>query len=139
MKKIVSILAAFAVIGFCLQNSNICAAKSNDSTKLQASVQEGQESATSYTSRASDRFMKKDINGAIEDMSKAISIEPTNTMHYLNRGFLKQVLNDLSGAFDDYNSALKINPNFAPAYNNRGVVRAAQKDIQGAMEDYAKA
>lgn len=85
------------------------------------------------------RFLKQDIQGAIQDFDKAIELSPNNPELYLNRGYIKQLINDQNGAMADYNKAIAINKNFAYAYNNRGVLKVAMKDINGAMEDYAKA
>ena len=92
-----------------------------------------------YSSRASSRFMQRDLNGAIDELSQAIKINPNYMMQYINRGYVKHVLMDYQGAMEDYNSALKINPNSAQAFNNRGVLKVALNDIKGAFDDYEKA
>ena len=65
--------------------------------------------AQSYANRASVKFLRKDIMGAISDFNLAISLNPSNADFYLNRGYLKHIINDYNGAMRDYNSALKIN------------------------------
>ena len=50
-----------------------------------------QASALTYSNRASMKFLKKDIKGAIQDFDKAIEISPQNPDLYLNRGYIKQV------------------------------------------------
>lgn len=136
MKKVLSAVAVAAIIGSCVFYSPSSAAKENKN--IQTTMQTS-ESAGSYMSRASNKFMKNDIQGAISDLDTAISLEPNNQALYLNRGYLKHVINDKSGAMTDYDTAIKINPNYAFAYNNRGVLKAAMGDIQGAMDDYEKA
>ena len=95
--------------------------------------------SNSYISKASNLFMRNDLQGALDTLNEAISANPNNPQLYLNRGFLKHVVFDYDGALQDYNTALKINPRFAYAYNNRGVLKVAMKDINGAMADYATA
>ena len=95
--------------------------------------------ALSYSNRASNLFMKKDINGALLSLDEAIRLNPNNPQLYLNRGFVKHFIHDYENAMSDYNQALKINPKFAFAYNNRGVLKVSLNDIQGAMQDYATA
>ena len=97
------------------------------------------DTALAYSNKASARFMKFDIEGAIECLNEAIRISPRNPQLYLNRGFVKHVIRDYKGAMQDYNEALNINPKFAFAYNNRGVLKVSMNDISGAMEDYATA
>lgn len=132
---IVAIAAIFAL-------TNACFAAAPKEKSIQAFAEKAetyQLSALDYSNRASIKFLKKDVFGAINDFDKAIQLSPNNHELYLNRGYIKQVINDLDGALADYNEAIRLNRNFAYAYNNRGVLKVALKDINGAMEDYAKA
>lgn len=95
--------------------------------------------AKTYSNQASNKFMKKDINGAIACLNEAIKINPNNPYFYLNRGFIKHFVHDYDSAMADYNQALQISPKFAYAYNNRGVLKVSVNDIQGAFDDYATA
>ncbi len=137
MKKTSFILAILAIFAF----NNACFATTPLSTSIEETqkAESPQDQSLAYSNRASMRFLKKDINGAIADFDKAIELNPKNPELYLNRGYIKQLTNDLKGALADYNNALSINPRFAFAYNNRGVLKVALNDIQGAMDDYAKA
>lgn len=140
MKKFISVVALAAFVSSLNMSLLVYAANNTgNSSTLEAKVQENQESAASFMSRASEKFMKKDVKGAIDDMNQAITIAPNSPLLYLNRGYLKQVINDQKGAMDDYNTAIKINPNYIYAYNNRGVLKASMNDVQGAMDDYAAA
>ena len=95
--------------------------------------------ALMYSNQASNKFMKRDINGALSSLDEAIRISPNNPQLYLNRGFVKHVIQDYDKALADYNKALSINPKFAYAYNNRGVLKVSMRDLNGAFEDYAAA
>ena len=101
--------------------------------------QSSNETAFSYSNQASDKFMKKDFQGAMSCLNEAVKINPNNPQLYLNRGFVSHVLYDYESAMADYNQALKINPKFAFAYNNRGVLKVSLNDIEGAMADYETA
>ena len=101
--------------------------------------QTGVDEALSYSNQASNKFMQKDIQGALSCLDEAIRLNPNNPQLYLNRGFVKHVILDYENALADYNQALKINPKFAFAYNNRGVLKVSLNDIKGAMEDYETA
>ena len=92
-----------------------------------------------YINSASNRFSKKDIQGAVEVLNEGINNHPNNAQLYLNRGFIEHLMHDYESAMADYNKALAINPNFAYAYNNRGALKVSLNDIEGAMEDYAAA
>ena len=104
-----------------------------------AEHQLSEKTSYSYIENASEKFMNRDIKGALEELNTAIKSNKENPELYLNRGYLKQVMNDFSGAMDDYNQALKISPNYAYAYNNRGVLKVEMNDIDGAMSDYETA
>ena len=137
MKKIIPAVIAAVVIGCWFAEDIAFGAEKKDSDIYSAKAEEIK--GTDYMSRASNKFVKGDIAGAIEDMNQAISIESNSPVLYLNRGYLKHFSNDLDGAMKDYDAAITINPNYAYAYNNRGVLKTAMNDVQGAMEDYAKA
>ena len=137
MNKLLSAVITAVFIGCFLAGDYSFAAEKKKSDVYSAKAEEIK--GSDYMSRASNKFMKGDIAGAIEYMNQAVSVEPNSPVLFLNRGYLKHVSNDLAGAMDDYNSAIKISPNYAYAYNNRGVLKTAMNDVQGAMEDYAKA
>lgn len=138
MKKFGLILAAIVLLSF---NSAVLAETPIDTSieRYTKQIQENPNAALAYSNRASMKFLKRDIQGAILDFDKAIELSPNNPELYLNRGYIKQLINDTDGAMADYNKAIAINKNFAYAYNNRGVLKVALNDINGAMEDYAKA
>lgn len=75
-------------------------------------------------------------NGAINDFSQAIAIDPKNSMAYYNRGNARYDMGDKQGALADYNEAIQFNPYHANAYYNRGVVRYYLGDKQGAIADF---
>jgi len=77
-----------------------------------------------------------DKQGAIDDYTLAIKINPNYAKAYYNRGYVRKDLGDKQGAIDDFNLAIKFNPNFAEAYYNRGYVRNELGDKQGAIDDY---
>ncbi len=120
-----NIIAAVLALFIC---ANLCVYAEN-------SIDE----ARAYSNQASNKFMKKDIQGALSSLDEAVKLTPNNPQLYLNRGFVKHFIHDYNGAMEDYNQALKISPKFAYAYNNRGVLKVSLNDIQGAMEDYASA
>ena len=121
-----NIIAAVLALSLC---ANISFSAENSSI----------DESLSYSNQASNKFMKKDIQGAISCLDEAIRISPNNPQLYLNRGFVKHVIYDYDNALADYNKALAINPKYAFAYNNRGVLKVSMNDIKGAMEDYETA
>jgi tetratricopeptide (TPR) repeat protein len=66
----------------------------------------------------------------------ALSIDPSNYVANVNRGWLQLQREDLDGALAYYEAALRANPQFAIAYRSRGFVRHRRGDLHGAMADY---
>ena len=95
--------------------------------------------AEEYFKKGYDAHYKGDFNGAIEDYTKAIEIDPNDAMAYNNRGNAKHELSDYHGAIEDYTKAIEIDTDFALAYNNRSVAKHELSDYQGAIEDWTKA
>ncbi len=89
--------------------------------------------------RAIDKRKNGDIQGAIDDYTKAIEIDPKYVDAYNNRGNARSTLGDKQGAIADYNKAIELNPTYARAYSNRGLARADLGDKQAAIVDYNKA
>ena len=61
--------------------------------------------AQAYFNRALAKDNLKDYQGAIDDYSKAISINPQNASAYANRGIVKQLVGDMDGACADWGRA----------------------------------
>ena len=89
--------------------------------------------------RLNARRTKGDLDGAISDYTKAISLSPKFTRAYYNRGAAYQARGDLSWAIADYDSAIRDDPEFIDAYVNRAQVKLLLKDTAGAIQDYNKA
>jgi tetratricopeptide (TPR) repeat protein/S1-C subfamily serine protease len=95
--------------------------------------------AVFYINRGNVRNELGDKQGAIDDYTQAIKINPNDALAYYNRGIVRNELGDKQGAIDDYTLAIKFNPNYAQAYYNRGNVRKDLGDKQGAIDDYTQA
>jgi Tfp pilus assembly protein PilF len=66
----------------------------------------------------------------------ALSIDPSNYVANVNRGWLQLQREDLDGALAYYEAALRANPQFSIAYRSRGFVRHRRGDLHGAIADY---
>ncbi|MDB9446377.1 tetratricopeptide repeat protein [Anabaena sp. CS-542/02] len=102
-------------------------------------VDETVQNAQFYFNRGFDRSDLGDKQGAIDDYTQAIHIDPNFALAYFNRGVDRSNLGDKQGAIDDYTQAIHIDPNYANAYNNRGNARSNLGDKQGAIDDYTQA
>ncbi|MDP4282621.1 MAG: tetratricopeptide repeat protein, partial [Bacteroidota bacterium] len=75
----------------------------------------------------------------IQDLDKAIHLDPGFSFAYYNRGFVYCNMGEYHKAENDFSSALKIRENFPEAYFNRGLVRILLNDIPEACEDLSHA
>ena len=92
-----------------------------------------------YFNSAYDKGEKGDYYGAISDFTKAIEINPADSVSFFNRGWNKGKLKDYYGAISDYTKAIEINSQYENAYYNRGIAKYDLKDYYGAISDYTKA
>jgi Flp pilus assembly protein TadD len=82
---------------------------------------------------------KGDYRGMVDDMNKAIAIDPRNATLYFNRGVAKTGLKDIKGAISDYDRAIAIDPKDAGAYKNRSIIKSELGDNNGAISDANRA
>ncbi len=92
-----------------------------------------------FFNRALNKYKQGDYQGAIEDYTQAIRLDPNYAKAYHGRGIARYDLGDLQEAMADYNQAIRLDPNYAPAYNNRGTARDDLGDLQEAIADYTQA
>ena len=75
--------------------------------------------------------MKGDLDGAIEDYTKAIEIDPKNETYYHSRGVSRYLKKDLKGAIEDMRKTLRV---AAPNWKNRKAVEGSLKKMQEALQ-----
>ncbi|MEH2157225.1 toll/interleukin-1 receptor domain-containing protein [Nostoc sp.] len=86
-----------------------------------------------------DKLERRDYQGASEDYTEAIKIDPKNINAYIKRGHARHFLKDYQGAIKDYTQAIKIDPKNVNAYIKRGDAQYSIKKYQAAIDDYSKA
>jgi Flp pilus assembly protein TadD len=91
-----------------------------------------------FRNRASARVMDRDYDGAIDDLSSAIALDPQASL-YVERGRARKAKGDADGAIRDYTEALKQDSGYAVALNNRGVAWEAKGKDDEAVKDYTAA
>ena len=74
-----------------------------------------------------------------QDYSKAIELNPNDSLAYYNRGNSKYKLQDYIGAIADYSKAIELNPNDSNAYHNRGWCKYNLNKKNSACLDWSKA
>ncbi len=83
-----------------------------------------------------DEFIAENYDGAIEDMTKAISLKSDFAKAYFERADAYYNIKDYSKALEDYSKAIEINPDYAIAYRFRGVAKLSTGDTSGSFSDW---
>ena len=76
------------------------------------------------------------LNSALDNYAKAISLNPADGDSYYNRGKIFDELGNPKAAIPDYSKAIALNPKLPDAYNNRGWARFETGDTAGAIVDF---
>jgi tetratricopeptide (TPR) repeat protein len=80
--------------------------------------------ADDFNNRGLQRQNQGDLDGAIEDYTKALSLKATAKVHavaYNNRANARLAKNDIDGAVADYGKAIELQPMDFENYYNRGI------------------
>ncbi len=85
-----------------------------------------------------EKSKNNDYEGAIEDFTKAIELNPENEDAYIERGIAKYKLEDYEGAIEDFTEAIELNPENEDAYYWRGFTKYDLKDYEASIQDFTK-
>jgi Flp pilus assembly protein TadD len=90
--------------------------------------------------RGTLRLDQEDYQGAIDDLSQAFDLEPSEPATLLcNRGLAWLRLGQLDRALQDTNEALALAPDDPVAYNNRGVIHRELGNLEHSERDLRRA
>ncbi|HJT27858.1 MAG TPA: tetratricopeptide repeat protein [Pyrinomonadaceae bacterium] len=92
-----------------------------------------------YHNRSMIRLTGKDVDGALDDLNKAISINPRVAEIFNGRAIARLQKGDLDGALEDYEKTIELKPSLPSAFLGRGYFRYQKKDFDGALADFSKA
>ena len=102
--------------------------------------------ARDYLKRGLSHYNKGDLEGAVNDFTKALEINPEMADAQVARGKALRLKGDFDGAINDFEDAsetnkqlLANNAEVAAAYASRGNLRVNAFDIDGAVADFDKA
>lgn len=109
MNKLFLTIIAFV---FCFQ------LQAQDTVKIKTALTPEQEAENAYNT-ALEMMGKKEYQPAIENFTKAVTLNPTFEKAFLSRGFAKYETKNNAGAIEDFNLANAIKPS-ADAYFGKG-------------------
>jgi tetratricopeptide (TPR) repeat protein len=95
--------------------------------------------AALYTDRGVAKWRLKQMDGAIADFTKAVSLNPDYASAYNNRGNVYLDMNRAEDASKDFDRAIALAPDFGAAYSNRANVNQKLKRIEAAEKDFRRA
>lgn len=79
------------------------------------------------------------LRSIIEDLDKTISLSPSMSIAYFNKGVILLETDDFTGALSAFNKAIELKPDFGEAYYNRGYVYFKLGNRQAGSSDLSKA
>jgi len=91
-----------------------------------------------YLYRGILRIKIDDNEGALQDLTKAIEIDPEFARAYFGRGIVKQLTDNNQGAVDDFTQAIEKGLKEPKVYKYRGRAKESMGDTEGAKEDFEK-
>jgi tetratricopeptide (TPR) repeat protein len=91
-----------------------------------------------YANRGSCYGMKGLNTKAIDDLTKAIALNPI-PIHFLNRGITYNILDRYEEAVNDLTKVISLNPNDSLAYTHRGRALIEKGSYELAIADLTKA
>ncbi len=95
--------------------------------------------AEQYATRGTRYRHGKRHDRAIEDLTKAISMNPKMALAYANRGWAFANKRDFDTAIGDFAEAISLDPTLADAYHGRGYLYIEQGKYDEGIEDCTKA
>ena len=95
--------------------------------------------AEEYYQIGLDNKQKENYQDAIENLTKALYLDPDHYSAYIERGEIYGKIGETQKAIEDYTQALKINPEDYFGFFYRGNLFLVVGDFQSAISDYNSA
>jgi Tfp pilus assembly protein PilF len=96
---------------------------------------QAQESSLDVTEAGMLQYSLGDYHGAVQEFTKVINLEPSNSENYLLRGLSYLFLDNFEKAKEDFSYTIQISPHNATAYSLRGFTSVLLA-ITEAKEDF---
>jgi lipoprotein NlpI len=91
-----------------------------------------------YRTRGMLRLEELNLDQAISDFDKAISLKPDQAENYFQRGTARLIDGDFNAAISDFGRCIQLHARYARAYLSRGVARMHQGNKREARRDFDK-
>jgi len=135
-RKEVSYAIAAIILAFGAYSLSHAANYKNPELFYDMAVKGNPHSGMSLLNRGYLRMVKGNVDGALQDYTKAAAECPTYSEPMVNRGVLYQDLKRLSEAGSDFKEAVRRNPELFAAQYNLANWYGSQDDFQNALKHY---
>lgn len=96
--------------------------------------------ATGHFNKGNHKYREGDVDGALNEFTIAIRLNPRHSKAFLNRAYIQAVEKmDYQSAIRDFSNAIELDPGYSEAYLGRGSSRYSLHDRDGALEDWRRA
>jgi tetratricopeptide (TPR) repeat protein/V8-like Glu-specific endopeptidase len=92
--------------------------------------------AAAYYMRANIYMSLGDTSRVIDDLNRAIKLDPQNASAYMLRGNMLQSNRDWSGSIADFDRVIKLEPGYIQAYILKSVSQWGLNDLNGLLVTY---
>lgn len=100
---------------------------------------EGQEDGNLLHDHAVCAFQLGRKKEALDELDRAVEIEPENPYRYASRAWIRSAMKDVDGAIADYRKALELDPDDAITLNNLGLLEEQYGMRKAAQERFRRA
>jgi tetratricopeptide (TPR) repeat protein len=101
-------------------------------------IKDNPKDASAWFARAKIYFHQHELDKAIADCDRGLSVSSTNSEAYTTRGFAWKGKGDNARALADLNRAIELDPANALAWRVRGATWASKADYPKALSDYTE-
>ena len=98
-----------------------------------------QKTAKEYQEQGIRDREEGNYHDGIENLNKAIELDPSDGSSFANLGYCRQLLEDYDEAINNYNQAIKLVNNDESFYNNRGCCYEELGEYGEAIKNYTRA
>jgi tetratricopeptide (TPR) repeat protein len=92
-----------------------------------------------YFNHGKMKYERGDYQGAIDDFSQSIYMNPNYAESYNGRGLARFALGNKKEAIADYDTAIHLKPDYVEAYHNRANAKYSLGYLRGAIADLQQA
>ena len=93
--------------------------------------------ATIYSERGVSYYHQKEYRLALDDLNKAVALEPHKPYRYSSRAYIRAYL-DIDGAIADYEKAIELDPQDEIAHNNLGLLLENKGNMRAAKKNFKR-